>query len=59
METRGLSFYIFQDSGYERKWYFHIVKFPGMKISENSLKENLYGLVLYFGNWFFYRVYSG
>lgn len=32
VETRGLSFYIFQDAGYERKWYFHIVKFPGMKI---------------------------
>jgi len=47
VETRGLSFYIFQDSGYERKWYFHIVKFPGMKILENSLKENLHGLVLY------------
>ena len=47
METRGLFFYIFQDSGYRKEWYFHIVKFPGMKIRENGLKENLHGLVLY------------
>lgn len=32
MATWGLSLLYFQDSGYERKWYFHIVKIPGTKI---------------------------